>query len=106
MQQVSLPFVQTPQRVYEHYRETGRCLACHHQIKHEIHLYNHWKKHHVVTDNQGCVSPAKQSPITVQPRYWVWFQDTWVPVQMHIALAAMINKRCVAVEKESHAAHR
>jgi hypothetical protein len=100
MQQVTLPFIQTPQRVYDHYRETGRCLACHHQIKHEIHLYNHWKKHHVVAQP---VSAAAQRLIEPQPRYWVWFQDTWVPVQMHVALAAMIHKRCVAVEKETHA---
>jgi len=97
-----MALVSTPRQVYEYWRQTGECPACWQTIKHEIHLYNHWKRHHsdtAPTQINLFGSQSKGTSSEAKPRYWVWFQDKWVPVQMHVALAAMFHHRCVAVSK-------
>ena len=99
----------TPRDVYKHWRRTGQCAACWQDIKHEMHLFNHWKRHHADDEPTQINLFSKDGTSQrgeVRPRYWVWFQNTWVPVQMHVALAAMYYKRCVAVSKPKEARER
>jgi len=56
--------VTIPKEFYTYWHDYGRCKACCQEIRHELHLYNHYKRYHY----------------KVVPRFFVYFQYTWVEV--------------------------
>lgn len=71
------------------FTQTHSCMSCHQPIRHEMHLHNHWKKYH------------KEKVKKETPRYFVWFQEKWIEVNMETCLAAMLEKRAWAITKPS-----
>ncbi len=57
-----------PIKYYSYWFDYGRCIACKHEIRHEIHLYNHYRKYHWLYKT------------TI--RYYVWYNmlQDWVEI--------------------------
>lgn len=59
-----------PINFYHYWHDYGRCLCCRQEIRHEMHLYNHYKKYH--WDFRLVV------------RYFAWFRffQQWIEVSL------------------------
>lgn len=66
--QIPLPIqydIRVPQNYYRYWVLTGTCYGCYQDIRHELHLYNHYKKYHFVEP---------------KPRFFYWnkYRKTWL----------------------------
>jgi hypothetical protein len=82
--------VQVPLDYHIYFLKTKSCMCCHQPLRHEMHSYFHYRKYHHI----------KNTPADVDnPEYYVWYNSSWIKVNMETCLAAMLEKRAYAITK-------
>jgi hypothetical protein len=78
-----------PQDYYHYWFDYGRCKSCRQEIRHELHLYNHYRKYHW--------------HYRARLHYYVWYDmiQEWVEVspKQHKSIKRM-QQRPTAIAKE------
>jgi len=44
--------VMTPDNVFRYWWDYGRCISCRMVCRHELHLFNHWRKYHAAREEK------------------------------------------------------
>jgi hypothetical protein len=80
-----------PKDFYDFWHDYGKCIACRQDIRHEMHLYNHYRKYHTHR--------------MIVFHYYVWYKEfqQWIEVSKYDLKkerATKFYKRPTAVVRE------
>ena len=85
--------VRVPKEYYEHYLATDECLNCRMKLRHTMHAFNHFKRHHLNS------AKRKSAAANDRQRFYVWHKDKFVEVPVMACVLAQLQGKAVAYTK-------
>lgn len=80
-----------PSNFYHYWHDYGRCIACKQEVRHEMHLYNHYRKYH--WDFRTVL------------HYFVWYDmlQQWVEISRNAYISyRRMHQRPTAIARQTY----